>query len=284
MARTIRAASSGRFFFRGGCYIISMKVVFSTILAVVILSAALWFFMSGTLRRTEKTEAPATKSVETVRLKTQDGVEIIGDYYPPAGEVRVVKGASRGVILIHMMPADRKSWAVFAKKLSEVGLPTLAIDLRGHGESQGGPDGYKSFSDAEHQNSKLDVIAAALFLRSKKVDEFHVVGASIGANLALQYAAEHPNARSAVLLSPGLDYRGLKTAEFMEKVPPSRGIYLAASEDDSYSRDTVNDLASRITLDEKHQVEIFESGGHGTTIFENHPEFMDELTEWLKQM
>lgn len=258
-----------------------MKAVLGAILAVMILAVAFWFLRSGVPRPAEKSEVSTTQSVETVRIKTQDGVEIVGDYYPPVGDIQIMNGASRGVILLHMMPADRKSWAVFAKKLSESGLPTLAIDLRGYGESQGGPGGYKSFSDSEHQDSKLDVTAAALFLRSKGVDEFHLVGASIGANLALQYASEHPNARSVILLSPGLDYRGLKTAPLIEKVPPSRGVYLVASEDDSYSRDTVSDLASRITLDEKHQVKIFESGGHGTTIFENHPEFMDELVEWL---
>lgn len=260
-----------------------MKVVIGAVLLVII-AGAVWFFTSGPDGPIVKPEAPKSHMAETVRIKAQDGLELVGDYYPPVGEMQVVNGASRGVILLHMMPSDRKSWTGFAKKLQQVGLPALAIDLRGHGESQGGAEGYKSFSDTEHQNSKFDVMAAALFLRSKRVDEFHLVGASIGANLALQYASEHPNARSLILLSPGLDYRGLKTAPLIDKVPPSRGIYLAASDDDLYSRESVNELASRVSLDEKHQVKIFESGGHGTTIFEKHPEFMDELTEWLKQM
>ena len=251
---------------------------------VIIMVAAFWFLRSGTPQPVEKSKAPVIKSVETVHLKTQDGVEIVGDYYPPVGDIQVVNGASRGVILLHMMPSDRKSWVKFAEKLQKVGLPTLAIDLRGHGESQGGPESYKSFSDAEHQNSKLDVITAALFLRSKKVDEFHLVGASIGANLALQYLAEHPNARSAILLSPGLDYRGLKTLPLIGQVPESRGVFLVASADDQYSADTVNQLASQATFDEKHQLKIFETGGHGTAILENHPGFMDEVVEWLSKL
>lgn len=258
-----------------------MKVVFGVILSFIILAAAFLFFKYDMYWFAEKTKAPTKPSMETVRLKTQDGVEIVGDYYPPVGKTQVVKGASRGVLLLHMMPRDRKSWRVFAEKLQRVGLPVLAIDLRGHGESQGGPDGYRTFSDAEHQNSRLDVIAGAVFLRSKRVDEFHLVGASIGANLALQYAAEHPNARSIVLLSPGIDYSGLKTSEFIGKVPQSRGIFLVASDDDEYSKNSVNELVSRITLDENHKLKIFENGGHGTNIFENDPEFMDELVEWL---
>lgn len=261
-----------------------MRTAFGAGFIIVVVAVAFWFFLSGTKRPEEKSEAPVASSMEMVRIKTKDGVEIVGDYYPPIGERQVASGVSRGVLLLHMMPSDRKSWVKFAEKLQASGFPVLSIDLRGHGESQGGPDGYKSFSDEEHRASKFDALAGAMFLRSKKVDEFHVVGASIGANLALEYLSEHPNGRSAVLLSPGLDYRGLKTAPLLEKVPESRGIFLVASEDDAYPKDTVNELASRITLDEKHQVKIFETGGHGTTIFENHPEFMDEIIKWLKQI
>ena len=255
--------------------------------AIIIFSIAAWFFFIREERsfNSEEVAVPQeSMTVERVEFAAQDGVKIVGDYYPPIGEIQVMNGASRGVILLHMMPSHRKSWVALAEKLRQTGLPVLAIDLRGHGESQGGPEGYKSFSDSEHQNSRLDVIAAALFLRSKRVDEFHLVGASIGANLALQYLAEHPNARSAILLSPGLDYRGVKTGEAIQKILTGRGVYLVASDDDQYSRDTVNELASRITLDEKHRLKILESGGHGTTIFENHPEFMDELVEWLTKL
>lgn len=258
-----------------------MKVVFGVISLLIILAAAFLFFKYDMSWFSAKKKAPARPSMETVRLKTQDSVEIVGDYYLPVGKTQVVNGTSRGVLLLHMMSSDRKSWRVFAEKLQLAGLPVLAIDLRGHGESQGGPDGYRTFSDAEHQDSRLDVLAGAIFLRSKQVDEFHLVGASIGANLALQYMAEHPNARSLALLSPGLDYHGLRTAEFIGSVSTSRGIFLVASDDDEYSRGSVNELASRITLDENHKLKIFESGGHGTNIFENHPEFMDELVEWL---
>ena len=223
-----------------------------------------------------------------VELKTEDGAVIIGDYYRAESD--------RGVLLLHMMPSDRKSWTVFAGKLQEApvvesaafttgqaGFQVLAIDFRGHGESQGGPEGYKKFSDAEHQASCLDVEAAAEFFKSKGVAELHLVGASIGANLSLQYLAEHQDTRSAILLSPGLDYRGVITAPFMGKIRPEQGVYLAAAEDDGYSRDTVVELAKSMTQDEKRILKVFSSGGHGTRLFEAHPEFTDELVKWLKK-
>lgn len=213
---------------------------------------------------------------ERVEITTQDNVKIIGDYYPAKSK--------RGVLLLHMMPADRKSWASFAGKLQPAGFQALAIDLRGHGESEGGPNGYRDFSDTEHQASRFDVEAAADFLKSRGVSDLHLAGASIGANLALQYLAEHPEVKSAVLFSPGLDYRGIVTAPALEKVREEQGVYLVAADDDSYSRDTVNELSRKISLDGRRAQKIFVRGGHGTKLFEVYPEFMDELIEWLRSL
>ena len=78
-----------------------------------------------------------------------------------------------------MMPETRSSWTSLSAELNKDGLATLAIDLRGHGEStrqsavnsqQSETENkmdYKKFSDQEHQASRLDVDAAMNFLKSK---------------------------------------------------------------------------------------------------------------------
>ena len=90
-----------------------------------------------------------------IKLNTSDGVGIAADYYEADG--------CDGIVLAHMMPADRRSWRVFAERLQKGGFRVVAIDLRGHGESAGGPVGYKNFSDREHQASVCDLAAAAHF-------------------------------------------------------------------------------------------------------------------------
>lgn len=255
-----------------------MRWVLGIFSVLILILAGYWWLAARSENPSDKKDQ---ESMERVEFLTQDDIKIVGDYYAPEGGRHITNGESRGVLLVHMMPADRKSWTSFAEKLQKKGFPVLALDLRGHGESEGGPRGYKNFSDAEHQTSKLDVLEGAKFLRSKRVDAFHLVGASIGANLALQYAAEHPNARSAVLLSPGLDYRGITTEELMGHLRQNQAAYLVASEEDTYSRDSVNRLAEKISLDERHKLKIFTDAGHGTAIFEKKPEFMDEIIEWL---
>lgn len=210
---------------------------------------------------------------EKVILKTEDGIELSADYYPAESR--------RGVLLLHMMPANRKSWSVFAQKLQGIGFRVLAIDLRGHGESSGGPDGYKKFSDAEHQASRLDVEAGVEFLKSKGAADLYLGGASIGANLALWYMAEHPEVKAGIILSPGLDYRGIKTASFMEKLAQEQAIFLAASEGDKYSAESVNALAEKALFKGRLVKKIFSGSEHGTAMFDTKPEFMDELATWL---
>ena len=112
-----------------------------------------------------------------------------------------------------MMPEVRRSWIPLSTELNKVGVATLAIDLRGHGESVeiqkvGGAKlklDYEKFSDAEHQASRLDVDAAMNFLKSKGFLEENIVlaGASIGANLTLDAMYRYHKISRGVLLSPG---------------------------------------------------------------------------------
>lgn len=213
-----------------------------------------------------------------IELKTSDGVLIAADYYaPPAA-------SPKGLLLLHMMPATRQGWRGFAAKAQEAGFHVLAIDFRGHGESQGGPAGYKSFSDAEHQASRLDVEASADFLESKGVSAIYLGGASIGANLALQYLAEHTEAKAAFLLSPGLDYRGIRTAEYAGVLRSGQAVYCIASRDDQYSANTVQQLFEVAPAGVEKAIKFFGTAGHGTEIFVRESHFADEVVAWLRDI
>lgn len=209
-------------------------------------------------------------------LLTKDGVQIFGDYYVGTG--------SCGIVLLHMMPADRTSWHTLATKLQEAGFHVLAIDLRGHGQSAGGPNGYQTFSDAQHQQSLFDVETAAEFLRAKGVQRIYLGGASIGANLSLQYVAEHKEVVAVVLLSPGLDYHGIHADIWMNNLKPDQAVLLIASDDDVYSFTSVKALYDRSSSLKMREVKLLTNAGHGTAMFDTNPEMMDEIVNWLKKV
>ncbi|MCR4284323.1 MAG: lysophospholipase [Parcubacteria group bacterium] len=224
---------------------------------------------------------------EKVILKTIDNKEIVGNYI----EVSGAKGAG---LLLHMMPSTKESWNGFAKELLEAGFSSLAIDLRGHGESDGGPEGFMRFDDKEHQKSMLDVKASIEFLKNKGVaiGKIFLAGASIGANLSLQYQKENPEIKASILLSPGLNYRGILGGELAKNLNDNQAIFASGSEHDCGYQDArglsadkcASDMAKDIfeaAPSKNKQIKIFSNSAHGTTILLRNEGFLKELILWL---
>ncbi len=219
--------------------------------------------------------------LEVANFKASDGVLLVADYYP---------GVSRnGVILLHMMPETRASWENFAKALQTRGFSVLAIDLRGHGDSAGGPLGYRSFSDLEHQKGVLDVRAGVEFLGEKGIvsGNMTLIGASIGANLALQYVAEHPEIPSVGLLSPGIDYHGIKSLPMAAKLISGQRIFIAASEDDDLggvgAATVLRALVGQLGQKVERELVIYKEAGHGTRMFgAEEPDLVVSLLGWAR--
>jgi dienelactone hydrolase len=215
--------------------------------------------------------------VNEVTFTSDDGWEIYGSYY--------VSGAEHApcVLLLHMMPADRHSYDDFAPKLAGAGYDVLSIDLRGHGESlykHGDKRSFEDFSDVEHQESVGDIEAARAFLAENGADttRMAIVGASIGANLALVYAAQNEGVKTVVLLSPGLDYRGVLAGPAME-VHGERPALVVASDEDEYSAESCRELKD--IAGESAELKIYEDSGHGTDIFESQPQLETEVISWI---
>lgn len=213
--------------------------------------------------------------METIQLETVDGIKIVGLYRN--------NNAKRAAILLHMMPATKESWETFATELEKIGIASIAIDERGHGEStMNGTLDYKQFSEAEQQAKILDVAAAFEFLKEKGFldEQIILVGASIGANLAIQFLSEHMMIPFAVALSPGLNYRGVKTDGFIQQLHADQKVLLVASDDDdresAASCRTLHELnPSQTTLIEKKGL------GHGTNMFLKDSALMSELLDNL---
>ncbi|MDP3729660.1 MAG: alpha/beta fold hydrolase [bacterium] len=220
-----------------------------------------------------------TQSIEYMTLETSDNKNIAYDYYS-------VESPRGWIIFTHMMPATKESWKDIAEALQKEGYESVAIDLRGHGISDGGPNGYKDFSDADHQKSIVDIVAAWQFLQSRGAvpEKTALIGASIGANLSLQFGAENPALKSIVLLSPGLDYRGIRATPLIQQLSSQQRVVIATSKDDNNNSEESMALYQGAPHDMKKHIIIFDKGGHGTDLFKNKAEYDLEgaLKEFLK--
>ena len=217
--------------------------------------------------------------MESIYFQTEDDVRIVGNYW---------KGDQRAVLLLHMMPATKESWEAFAEALHTQGSTVLTIDLRGHGESTN-QDGeilnYKEFTDAEHQDSIADVEAAVAYMQEYGAKNISIVGASIGANLALMYQAGHSEIQKTILLSPGTNYYGVRTEPSAEALQKNQEVYFIAGTLDQRKTGNAADMAKQIQskVPGRSEMKIYENSAHGTDLFAEDSTLMDTLIAWLKK-
>ena len=228
-------------------------------------------------------------------LTTKDRVKIAANLYP-------AESPKGWIVFSHMMPATKESWIDLAERLQSGGYDSVAIDLRGHGESVlmkvDGSDlpklNYRNFSDMEHQKSIFDLEAVADFLikeQKAKPGKIFFVGASIGANLSLRYISEHPEFKTAVLLSPGLDYRGIKTEMMVKKLSAGGGsasggkagqkVFFVSAKDDGGNAKENQKLYDLTPPGVEKQIKIYETGGHGTDILKTQPNLAKEIKDFI---
>lgn len=192
------------------------------------------------------------KNVIDVNPKTEDNIDLKATFYKGSAEMP-------SVILLHMLDRNRRDWNSFAKSLQEIGYNVVSIDLRGHGESS---LNWKSFSEKDFNDMVLDVKAAKDFLVKNDIgNKIAIIGASIGANAALNYGVEDNAVKTIILLSPGLDYRGVKTEDAMKQF--YNPLLIVASEGDTYSADSSRALSS---WSKNSVLKIYEGSEHGTRL------------------
>lgn len=217
-------------------------------------------------------------TAEEVTLSTADGVTLKGTY----DASRAPKAPS--VILVHDLGRDRGDWKDLEKKLPEKGYAVLAIDLRGHGEStqQGqGTLSFKSMSEADFANAWQDLQAAYQYLNGREdldKDRLAVVGAGLGANLALKFAVREHRLKTLVLLSPSLAIKGLLALEDMDRYG-ERPAFLAASLKDKPAADAVRQLEKAARG--RRMVEVYEEAGHGAEMLQQAEDLIDLIVDWL---
>jgi dienelactone hydrolase len=209
-------------------------------------------------------------SVERVTIEAaEDSPTLVGTLYTPQSPP-----PWPGVLLLHMLGSNRQAWEDVAPEIAAGGYAALAVDMRGHGETGGNLDWGKAADDLQHVWRYLAAIP--------DIDEGRtaVIGASIGGNMSLITGAAEPLIRTVVLLSPGLDYRGVTTEDVIQTYG-DRPILIVASQDDLYaaqSSQTLSELALGVA-----ELQLYQGAGHGTNMFRAEPGLISVILDWLNQ-
>jgi pimeloyl-ACP methyl ester carboxylesterase len=127
-----------------------------------------------------------------------------------------------------------------------------------------------------------DLGTAVQFLQthfSLREDAIAVGGASLGANVALLYAAAHPKVPALILLSPGINYAGIETEKPFRRYA-KRPVFIAASPQDTMAFASVRRLLLQRT-DSACRAAEGDGAAHGVKMFQNEA-FTRKLLDWIK--
>lgn len=218
----------------------------------------------------------AARSPErTITFTGASGANVHATIYSPPAK------SGPGLILLHQAGSSRESWTAFAQMARADGYFSIAIDLRGHGASASNGDANPSTFTADDWLAILgDIPAAKAELVKAGADpkQIALVGASMGANLAMRYAPTDPQIQAIVLLSPGEEYNGVAIVNTVQSYQ-SRPILLMAAQRDGYaarSAKKLDDLAQEYT-----ELRLYPGAAHGTDLLAEVPVAGEQVLMWL---
>jgi dienelactone hydrolase len=178
------------------------------------------------------------------------------------------------VVLVPMLGRPKDDWDATAQRLAEANVTALAIDLPGE---------YAPADPRELASWSRDVTAAVAYLFSRpdvRGGSIGIAGASLGANLAAVAAAGDSQVRSLALISPSLDYRGVRIEAAMRQFG-ARPALLMGSLRDPYAARSIRALADGAPG--QRELRWSETPAHGTILLSREPDLSRVLVEWFQR-
>ncbi|HKE09158.1 MAG TPA: hypothetical protein VKB48_15120 [Candidatus Acidoferrum sp.] len=247
---------------------------------------------------TSATRAQQPPSQRIVDLKASDGTLLKATYFP------AVKPGP-GVLLLHQVNRDRKSWDGVAAQLAAVGVHTLTLDMRGFGESGGASFGKLSSAEQDKiwKGFPEDIEVAYQYLTSQPGVQREVIGLGgaglLGVDNSVKLAHRHPDQVKSLALLSGETF--LPELRFLREASQIPGLFVISDEDEYpptveamellYANST-NPGKKLVHYSASHEApwlwyEPFDigkvpaNGGHGTDLFQKHPELPGIIVDWF---
>jgi pimeloyl-ACP methyl ester carboxylesterase len=217
--------------------------------------------------RSTITPTPApTQAYFEMSFTMNDGVALFGDFYGANSSAPTAPT----VLLIHDDRGSREDWRVFATALQLTGFNVLAVDMRGHGESTGTVNWAAVVEDVKTVWDDMRILPGINDAR------LSVVGAGVGANVALSMCPAVVNCRMAVLLSP--------TASEADVTPDlaaygERPLFIAASTEDRTSAADSQAFDAQATG--AHSLIVYPGGSRGVELLTTQPDLTRLMVEFL---
>jgi len=215
-------------------------------------------------------------------LADTERVEIASDGWRLVGDLQIPNSADAvaAVLLLNKAAGDRSAYDEIARCLADRGIASLALDLRGHGESIN----RGQFVPGEVPRNPLiwdaetDVLAAYEFLQQEKridASRIAIVGASYSGEEMAEAGRSGNYARAYVALSPGSF-----SQESIAGIDASQVPWLfVASRDERFLQEI-----TATVRDQSQSVELLVVPGdrHASDILDDRIDLAERIAVWLE--
>lgn len=136
---------------------------------------------------------------EEILFKNNQGQNLSGVLHIPEGE-----GPFPAVVMFTGLASfkDKPHHENFRNKLAEAGIVAFAFDYTGHGKSEGQYLDFTVSQGIQDAKNAIEYLKEQKFVDEKRIG---LSGTSLGALIALALAAEMPQIKALVLMSPAIN-------------------------------------------------------------------------------
>ncbi len=189
-------------------------------------------------------------------------------------QVQASRRPAPAVVLVPMLGRPKEDWQSVAEALAAADITALAIDL---------PATVLPGTPRELADWHTAVTAAVSYLFNQpevRGSSIGVAGASLGANLAALAAAADSRVAALALVSPSLDYRGVRIEAAVTRYG-MRPALLLASRADPYAARSARTLAANGPG--PRETHWSDTPAHGTVLMASDPGLAGTLVGWFQR-
>lgn len=176
------------------------------------------------------------------------------------------------LILVSPPGVQADAWAPLALGAQRQGYASLIVNPV--------PDARATLTESEWLKT-FDVIRAAaaeVRARGADPDNLAIGGAGVTANLVLRFAETDPAMQAVVMLSPGLEYEGIRIETAIRAVG-KRPLFIAVAEGDAYAHSS--SLQLHAWAEGYCELRVYDGAAHGTDLFST-ANAAEQILLWLK--
>jgi alpha-beta hydrolase superfamily lysophospholipase len=204
----------------------------------------------------------------SVTFRADDGRTVTGTVFeasrPPAA----------AVVLLPALGHPRDEWQAIAQQFADQNITALAIDL---------PGATAPADPRDLAGWQVVVRAGVNWLSAQwnvRPTAIGAAGSSLGGSLVALAAAGDPRIKALALISPSLDFRGVRIEAAMRQIG-SRPVLLVASRRDSYASRSVRELTS--DPPGPRETVVGEAASHGVPLLAAEPDLARQLVDWFQR-